>query len=449
MNKFNFNHGTLTIDGNDITFVLPSKYINDGITETDKQKLNSLGAIAFPCTVTMDGSNLIMDFQEETNGYRTFDTLQKTGSLKQRLQFAEDLVEIGDIFEKQKEEIVTVFEPQNFLIDPHGGIKLIYRGIRGKMPAQGFDDESIFVQIQRLILVALSKANFKRTLYGGNDEVKQNLIAEYKKIVSKIINCKSIDELRKAVFEELQALDKKVEAAQKEKEESSHAPIPFLNGVGKSQKTGSSKGQSSVSTGIGLSKPVAIGALVAFIALSGGAYALGKSQAKEVSAPQVQQEQKQPEVSPVMLKGLRLASIQKYEEAAKEFDKVNYKKVKNKYDKKAILYSYLLSGQYEKVLEMEPEFAETTIAYLIANGKEDKIKELKSDEPSVKFEIAYVNKDYKQVIALKDKVHLDLRRQRMILDSYLKTKDYEGGLKFAQQTSNTEWIRFFQSKVKQ
>ncbi|PGD59821.1 hypothetical protein COM36_31720, partial [Bacillus toyonensis] len=66
-----------------------------------------------------------------------------------------------------------------------------------------------------------------------------------------------------------------------------------------------------------------------------------------------------------LINGLRLSAVQKYQDAALEFDKVDYKKL-GKEDKKAVLFTYLLSGKAQKAIDLEQDFAESVVSYYIA-----------------------------------------------------------------------------------
>ncbi|MDM5460060.1 MULTISPECIES: hypothetical protein [Bacillus cereus group] len=145
------------------------------------------------------------------------------------------------------------------------------------------------------------------------------------------------------------------------------------------------------------------------------------------------------EVNANLINGLRLSAVQKYQDAALEFDKLDYKKL-GKEDKKAVLFTYLLSGKAQKAIDLEQDFAESVVSYYIAVDNLKKIKELKTKNPLINFEIAALDDKHEEVIKLKDHVPLDGRREGIIVKSYLKLNKSEEAKKFAQKVGNKDLL---------
>ncbi|PEV95448.1 hypothetical protein CN428_28855 [Bacillus cereus] len=145
------------------------------------------------------------------------------------------------------------------------------------------------------------------------------------------------------------------------------------------------------------------------------------------------------EVNANLINGLRLSAVQKYQDAALEFDKVDYKKL-GKEDKKAVLFTYLLSGKAQKAIDLEQDFAESVVSYYIAVDNLKKVKELKTKNPLINFEIATLDNKHEEVIKLRDQVPLDGRREGIIVNSYLKLNKSEEAKKFAQKVGNKDLL---------
>jgi hypothetical protein len=145
------------------------------------------------------------------------------------------------------------------------------------------------------------------------------------------------------------------------------------------------------------------------------------------------------EVNVNLINGLRLSAVQKYQDAALEFDKVDYKKL-GKEDKKAVLFTYLLSGKAQKAIDLEQDFAESVVSYYIAVDNLKKVKELKTKNPLINFEIAALDNKHEEVIKLRDQVPLDGRREGIIVNSYLKLNKSEEAKKFAQKVGNKDLL---------
>ncbi|OFD36502.1 hypothetical protein [Bacillus mycoides] len=145
------------------------------------------------------------------------------------------------------------------------------------------------------------------------------------------------------------------------------------------------------------------------------------------------------EINTNLVNGLRLSAVQKYQDAALEFDKVDYKKL-GKEDKKAVLFTYLLSGKAQKAIDLEKDFAESVVSYYLAVDNLKKVKELKTKNPLINFEIAALDDKHEEVIKLKDQVPLDGRREGIIVNSYLKLNKSEEAKKFAQKVGNKDLL---------
>ncbi|HDR7950644.1 TPA: cell envelope integrity protein TolA [Bacillus toyonensis] len=152
------------------------------------------------------------------------------------------------------------------------------------------------------------------------------------------------------------------------------------------------------------------------------------------------------EVNVNLINGLRLSAVQKYQDAALEFDKVDYKKL-GKDDKKAVLFTYLLSGKAQKAIDLEQDFAESVVSYYIAVDNLKKVKELKTKNPLINFEIAALDGKHEEVIKLKDHVPLDGRREGIIVNSYLKLNKSEEAKKFAQKVGNKDLLEKINNSV--
>ncbi|MFB5590603.1 hypothetical protein ACE41I_28915 [Bacillus cereus] len=152
------------------------------------------------------------------------------------------------------------------------------------------------------------------------------------------------------------------------------------------------------------------------------------------------------EVNANLINGLRLSAVQKYQDAALEFDKVDYKKL-GKEDKKAVLFTYLLSGKAQKAIDLEQDFAESVVSYYIAVDNLKKVKELKTKNPIINFEIAALDNKHEEVIKLRDQVPLDGRREGIIVNSYLKLNKSEEAKKFAQKVGNKDLLEKINNSV--
>lgn len=136
-----------------------------------------------------------------------------------------------------------------------------------------------------------------------------------------------------------------------------------------------------------------------------------------------------------LLKGLRSASIQNYNEAVKHFEYVDYNLLSND-DKEIFLLSHLFSDMAEYVLELEPDFDEVVASYYVAKENTKKLKELSNLSDVIKFELAILEEDHINIIELKDVVNVEEEHEKPIVDAFLELSMIDEALEFAEERSN-------------
>lgn len=129
--------------------------------------------------------------------------------------------------------------------------------------------------------------------------------------------------------------------------------------------------------------------------------------------------------------GLRLASLERYDEAISYFEKVNFNKL-SEADQELVLMTYLYSGNEQKALDLKEEIDEEIINVLLENDDLEKLKELETDSKLIHFEIAVLDNDYERIIELKDAERLekDTRRANAIANAYYQLGHIEEAINF-------------------
>ena len=87
-------------------------------------------------------------------------------------------------------------------------------------------------------------------------------------------------------------------------------------------------------------------------------------------------------VDPHVLKALQYASIQKYADAVKEFEKGDYKHLKDD-DEKALLFSYLMTGEIQRALSIQPDFVKEAFDFAEQQGNKELMKKIKEAEKQI------------------------------------------------------------------
>ena len=120
----------------------------------------------------------------------------------------------------------------------------------------------------------------------------------------------------------------------------------------------------------------------------------GATGGKQASVINTEEQSSSESDETLLLKGLQYAAVKTYETASNNFEtlKTPFESLSEE-NQLAILFSYLMTGKYEKAIDAEPAFAYSIINYLVAEDDLSKVKEIKSSEPVIIFEKAALNKE--------------------------------------------------------
>lgn len=134
--------------------------------------------------------------------------------------------------------------------------------------------------------------------------------------------------------------------------------------------------------------------------------------------------------------GLMKSSVQKFDEAAEIFLGLNEEELNSldEDEQVSVYITYLKSGNYDEALEIYPDGAETLVKYLKSKDKIEDIKDMESEDKVIKFEKAVVNKEWEDVLELKDDVKDKDERRVDILRALVNTKDLDGAIKYVEDT---------------
>ncbi|SFI68251.1 type VII secretion protein EssB/YukC [Thermoflavimicrobium dichotomicum] len=454
MRRFSFNQGTLVFDRNKVYFEIPVKntYVNSLEEVIPIIDLYDEG-MAFDCTIEhkYDEDKLVLDFLVEP-GYLPLNRVQIEGTKELKLAISEKLIAIAKYFEGQT-ELQTVFKPINFFANDKGEIKILYRGVKDILPSEGYTEESVYDQIKRLILWLFCSARFDELRINGFQFANQRIIEEHRRIIKRVIHAKTYDEL-------LTVIAKEKEEIQKEK---------LM--VEENSSQDSSKVQKRLKVNLAQVNPfnkwVKVVALVSAAAVLFVAYGylFDTTEASNITHENkpVQKDKivssipstplKKTEVSPEsnnpsLLKGLRLAAQHLYEEATKEFDQVDYKKL-NKEDRQIVLFSYLMAGRAQKAIDLEPAFIKSVVDYYVKTNNVEGMNKLKSNDPLVQFEKAVINKDLDEIIKLEKQIPRDDRRNRIIVNAHMLKMDFTGAYAFAEEIKDIKLMIYVKEKEKE
>lgn len=129
--------------------------------------------------------------------------------------------------------------------------------------------------------------------------------------------------------------------------------------------------------------------------------------------------------------GLRMASLDRYDEAISYFEKLDFNQLSES-DRQIVLDTYVQAGEAQKALDLEESYDQEIIEYYAENDELEKLNELVSDSQLIEFEIAILDNDYRKIIELKDINGLEMneRRANAIANAYYQLDEKEEAVNF-------------------
>lgn len=286
--------------------------------------------ISFKCELSYlyEKSALCIEYDIE-EGFYPLQEMVKRVAFITRLEIASNIIRIGKYFE-ECDNFNTIFSPINLFVNTDGSLRLLFCGMNDIIPAKEFYRVPIFKQVKDLIIFLIN-----------NDE-KLNEIRK-RDLIDKIDRAKIYMDLEEAIQEEVDAMELSINTPIKYKDDleliESYIVEPDLEK--NSKKKGCKKKSKRFLLGLALTS-IFIASMILFDLPTLLVESMGKKE---------QQEQ----LDPRFIEGLRLASIQKYQESARLFSQVDYDSLSGK-DKSIVLFTYLFADP-EKAFELEPELA--------------------------------------------------------------------------------------------
>lgn len=415
MRSVGFNYGTLKLLPDEIHWEIPLRNVL-ARTPEELEPVFEHPDIHFPVTIVFseETESFIYKVQLDPKFIPFENMRRKKTGLIVKLNATENLAKIGEFFEGH-DQLVTVFKPVNFFVDPDGGVKVFYCGVKGLLPAEGYEEESLFEQVKRLILLIYCRAGFDELKEYGCRYAIRKTPRKYQWLVRQLIKAKTYRDLYFIVRSEIEEL---VEQEDLKRQRRLYSAI--VQG----------------------SKWVKTAWLLAAIslAIAGGAVYQKMTVPPARSAKEVKENERQRKPA-ALTRGLHYASMKQYEKAAREFAQLDFDQL-GPDEKKEVLYTYMYAGQAEKAIDLMPDFAEVVVAYYLSSHNMEGIRRLKSDEPPVRFEQAVLTKDFDAILQLRNQVKLDPRRQKIIVDAYIQKKDYKAANTFARSTGDADLLHY-------
>lgn len=432
MKKISFNQGTLTIDQNMISFELPrSKVLIHSLQELESPMQLQEGMI--PCQISWsdDHHALCFLYQLTPSDLPYGQAVQLERGV--RLSIASELTRLACYFETQ-EMMTTVFHPLNFFVNQAGQVKVMYRGLKGLLPAEGYEDEPIVEQVKRLIAIMFSTAKFQEIVLSGQKIALKKAPAAERAWLKRLFAATDLNQLLNSISDERQRLI----IEEDEPAISVHRrPIRTLPSLEASSHTAA---RSDISTKAQTFLQTLIKSRGSFLVLLVILFVFAVFSLIQLRQGTSDEEQV------ILMQGLRQVAWGQYSAAAQQFAKLDFDQL-SKEDQKAVIFTYLRAGQYAKIIALDRKYAEVVVQYLVKKGAFDQLAQLQINVPEVLFEKAAKKNDLTQMIELREKIHMDLRRKKLLVDAYLAHMDYEGARQFVEQDGTLELQQYLQQQI--
>lgn len=463
LKKFSFNEGTLSFDNNIVTYEIPLNRTNINSIE-EIQFIREI-PFMFPITnleLTQNKMFFLMEIEVE-KGFIPLGAFKSNSTDVEKYIVIERLCAIGKEL-KNLEKLVTVLDDINILVNSKQEVKLLYRGVQGLMPSSSYE-EDIETQVKRAALFILTGAKFDEIRVNGLEAGLGKSSQERYKLVSKIAQAKTLDNIlilledlngenepivekpTKKIFSKIPVIQKdaeeKVKKAEKRKKEK-NVKVAVKNEPPKQKKKikereRESQGEFVEDNKISFANQSKLkligGSLVGLFLIIIVISLFSKGEPTNTTLAKSEKDED------ILIEGLQYAAIQNYEDAS-----VNFGKMKTSFNEfnedtqRAILFSYLMAGKYQEAIDEEPKFSYSVINYLISKEKLENVKNIDSKEPVIMFEKASINKDFNAVLEYKDDVKLDGRRESLVVDAYIGLNEFDKAMEFAKSKGNTDLI---------
>lgn len=425
-----------------------------------KRKLVSLENTTnflIPSQIETINSSIIFYYQLE--GYKSFEYLRQL-RFRDKLKYFTSLVEIG-----KNENVKVIWNRYNFVVDE----------LEEKLKSIIFETENMKVYeesdplngIKNLVLTSLTSLNI---LDGQvirpqrNDFIdKDDEVIKFAEMLLKIETLDDLDDYINTKLLEIEhGIEEENESKQTKKKTGNLEGFKLFSKSNKNENNKYKKNNSankSKGNNKKQNKLMIFGGIFAVLLLIFNAiisnndpvdgekekqeYVDVNVNKKSNSGQENDETMTDPKYNDILLEAYRESLTNKNESAIKKLEKVGYENLSN-VDKTIMLNIYTSGDKLAKVIDLDPDRAMDILNKLIADGKEEDIvkiqKEMKTKNPYVDFEVAYLNQDYKKVISLKDKIELNGRKEQQIVDSYIALEKYSEGKKFAVNVGNPDLI---------
>jgi hypothetical protein len=392
-----FLEGTISWEGRNVTYRVPQNLTKVDQT-SELASLKEQHPLFFDCTdIHIDHQYLVFIYHIEKE-YLPLSRARKQSKLP-RLAIAENLLNLQVL---EHNGFVSFLYPENIYFKQQQEVKVLYRGNRGLMNPS---NEHVLFHVQCLIVDLFTKLPFYQLKKNGFNSYYE----EASDFVKHVIDAPHFDNLYIAIVRERERLQEQYVQKMNEKKRIAATPQKKLL--------------------------LTAGSLIVALGILGGSLAWGES----LDDPQLananenlQTMEQKIDKRDHLLSLYRLAFQEDYKGIIASLE--DGKKLGK--EEERLLFSALLeTEQYNQAAAMTSDHS--VLKYLLDHDPEAIIK-LDSDDPTIHFEQAYQQQEYKTVISLKDKASLTDRRKEMLADAYINLKKYDKAYSIAKELNHKD-----------
>ncbi|MED3677097.1 MULTISPECIES: hypothetical protein [Bacillus] len=456
--------GSIEIEGNSFKYRIATQEINtenpDDIEKDIKRKIQSIeNAEIFLLPYDIKTVNRYMVLYYDLTNYSGFDYLREL-TLKEKLPYFLSLIQIAKTGQKS---IKILWNKTNFVVDRYEqAVKVL---LFETDYLRVYEDYDCFKMVVDFMVYSMTTLNKVIGLPKRNDFIDPS--DENLEFVEKIFRLDNLDDILmyiETLMIDLEEKEIEEEQALKKKKLFKNSPISLNKAPEKKRKLDGTRNYNQSSkkkkkkSDDKNKKMMKIGIL--FFVASMLIYLL-----LPVLIPKKSDEPKQTVVSEKELKNTdsyfkdtgkyndklvsayRKAYNSQYSDAYELLAKIPKDELSST-DVSMVIKVYDQANKISQLLDEVPSLASNIVSYLLTEDQSDQTekladinKKMKTKNPYIEFEVSYSSGEYKKVLALKDKLEMNGRREQQVIDAYLALGKIADARKFANDSGDPDLIK--------
>ncbi|MHC6167506.1 hypothetical protein [Bacillus velezensis] len=456
--------GNVEIEGNSFKYRIATQEINtenpDDIEKDIKRKIQSVeNAEIFLLPYDIKTVNRYMVLYYDLTNYSGFDYLREL-TLKEKLPYFLSLIQIA---KTEQKSIKLLWNKTNFVVDRYEqSVKvLLFETDYLKV----YEDFDCFKMVVDFMVYSMTTLNKVMGLPKRNDFIDPS--DENLEFVERIFRLDNLDDVLmyiETLMIDLEEKENEEEQELKKKKFFKNSPITLSKAPVKKKKTVRNYNQSSKKkkkkSDDKNKKMMKIGIL--FFGVTMLIYLLlpvllpeGKKTDEPKQTVVSEKELKNSDsyfkdtgkYNDELVSAYRKAYNSQYSDAYELLAKIPKNELSST-DVSMVIQVYNQANKISQLLDEVPSLASNVVSYIFTEDQADQSekladinKNMKTKNPYIEFEVYYSSGEYKKMLALKDKLEMNGRREQQIIDAYLALGKIADARKFANDSGDPDLIK--------